>query len=144
MGTLAKPISNVVFQDMITRAAQSPQGQELFPDASRQFLESRGLQNQQPQAASISPIQVQTGAVQQAPQAVPQGDDRRRQMIELLMRQGQNEQQIQNRLQQLDKQKFFDKPDAEPQFTPGTQGLLSANKPEEKEEEQKPKGILGV
>jgi hypothetical protein len=65
-------------------------------------------------------------------------------MIELLMRQGQNEQQIQNRLQQLDKQKFFDKPDAEPQFTPGTQGLLSANKPEEKEEEQKPKGILGV
>ncbi len=144
MGTLAKPISNVVFQDMITRAAQSPQGQELFPDASRQFLESRGLQNQQPQAASISPIQVQTGAVQQAPQAVPQGDDRRRQMSELLMRQGQNEQQIQNRLQQLDKQKFFDKPDAEPQFTPGTQGLLSANKPEEKEEEQKPKGILGV
>ncbi len=143
MGTLAKPISNVVFQDMITRAAQSPQGQELFPDASRQFLESRGLQNQQPQAASISPIQVQTGAVQQAPQAVPQGDDRRRQMIELLMRQGQNEQQIQNRLQQLDKQKFFDKPEAEPQFTPGTQGLLSANKPEEKEEE-KPKGILGV
>ena len=144
MGTLAKPISNVVFQDMITRAAQSPQGQELFPDASRQFLESRGLQNQQPQAARISRIQVQTGAVQQAPQAVPQGDDRRRQMIELLMRQGQNEQQIQNRLQQLDKQKFFDKPDAEPQFTPGTQGLLSANKPEEKEEEQKPKGILGV
>ena len=143
MGTLAKPISNVVFQDIITRAAQSPQGQELFPDASRQFLESRGLQNQQPQAASISPIQVQTGAVQQAPQAVPQGDDRRRQMIELLMRQGQNEQQIQNRLQQLDKQNFFDKPDDEPQFTPGTQGLLSANKPEE-EEEQKPKGILGV
>ncbi len=146
MGTLAKPISNVVFQDMITRAAQSPQGQELFPDASRQFLESRGLQNQQPQAASISPIQVQTGAVQQAPQAVPQGDDRRRQMIELLMRQGQNEQQIQNRLQQLDKQKFFDKPDAEPQFTPGTQGpqgLLSNQEPEEKEEE-KPRGILGV
>lgn len=143
MGTLAKSISNVVFQDMITRAAQSPQGQELFPDASRQFLESRGLQNQQPQAASISPIQVQTGAVQQAPQAVPQGDDRRRQMIELLMRQGQNAQQIQNRLQQLDKQKFFDKPEAEPQFTPGTQGLLSANKPEE-EEEEKPRGILGV
>ena len=61
------------------------------------------VQNQQPQAASISPIQVQTGSVPQAPQAVvPQEDDRRRQMIELLINQGQSEQQIQNRLQQLD------------------------------------------
>ena len=105
------------------------------------------LQNQQPQAASIAPIQVQTGSVPQAPQAVvPQEDDRRRQMIELLINQGQNEQQIQNRLQQLDKQKFFDKPSVDPQFTPGTQGpqgLLSNQEPEEKEEE-KPRGILGV
>ena len=104
------------------------------------------VQNQQPQAASISPIQVQTGSVPQAPQAVvPQEDDRRRQMIELLINQGQSEQQIQNRLPQLDKQKFFDKPSVDPQFTPGTQGpqgLLSNEEPEE--EGEKPKGILGV
>ena len=103
------------------------------------------LQNQQPQAASIAPIQVQTGSVPQAPQAVvPQEDDRRRQMIELLINQGQNEQQIQNRLQQLDKQKFFDKPSVDPQFPPGTQGPQGLLSNEEPEEEEKPRGILGV
>jgi hypothetical protein len=123
---------------------QQQQQQANIPALAAQLAP---LQNQQPQAASIAPIQVQTGAVQQAPQAVvPQEDDRRRQMIELLLNQGQNEQQIQNRLQQLDKQKFFDKPSVDPQFTPGTQGpqgLLSNQETEEKEEE-KPRGILGV
>ena len=123
---------------------QQQQQQANIPALAAQLAP---MQNQQPQAASIAPIQVQTGAVQQAPQAiVPQEDDRRRQMIELLLNQGQSEQQIQNRLQQLDKQKFFDKPSVDPQFTPGTQGpqgLLSNQEPEEKEEE-KPKGILGV
>ena len=123
---------------------QQQQQQANIPALAAQLAP---LQNQQPQAASIAPIQVQTGAVQQAPQAiVPQEDDRRKQMIELLLNQGQSEQQIQNRLQQLDKQKFFDKPSVDPQFTPGTQGpqgLLSNQEPEEKEEE-KPKGILGV
>jgi uncharacterized protein YggE len=148
MGTLAKSISNVVFQDMITRAAQSPQGQELFPDASRQFLESRGLQNQQPQAASISPIQVQTGAVQQAPQAVPQGDDRRRQMIELLAKQGLDQRQIQTRLADLDDQKFFQSPAERVEETRKVppRGLLSAGagETEEEEKQEKPRGILGI
>jgi hypothetical protein len=123
---------------------QQQQQQANIPALAAQLAP---LQNQQPQAASIAPIQVQTGAVQQAPQAVvPQEDDRRRQMIELLLNQGQSEQQIQNRLQQLDKQNFFDKPSIDAQFTPGTQGpqgLLANQEPEEKEEE-KPKGILGV
>jgi hypothetical protein len=123
---------------------QQQQQQANIPALAAQLAP---LQNQQPQAASIAPIQVQTGAVQQAPQAVvPQEDDRRRQMIELLLNQGQTEQQIQNRLQQLDKQNFFDKPSIDAQFTPGTQGpqgLLANQEPEEKEEE-KPKGILGV
>ena len=144
MGSLAKSISNVVFQDMITRAAQSPQGQELFLDASRQFLESRGLQNQQPQAASISPIQVQTGAVQQAPQVVPQGDEKRKQMIQLLLKQGLDQKQIQTRLADLDGQKFFQSPAERVEETRQVppRGLLSTAA--EKKEEEKPKGILGI
>ena len=150
MGSLAKSISNVVFQDMTTRAAQSPQGQELFPDASRQFLESRGLQNQQPQAASISPIQVQTGAVQQTPQVVqdPREDDKRRQMIELLAKQGLDQRQIQTRLADLDDRKFFQSPAERVEETRKVppRGLLSAGarETEEEEKQEKPRGILGI
>ena len=112
-----------------------------FRQAMAQPPQVPGVQAQQAPA-------VNTGAAQQTPQVVqdPGEDDRRRQMIELLLNQGQSEQQIQNRLQQLDKQNFFDKPSIDPQFTPGTQGpqgLLSNQEPEEKEE-KKPKGILGV
>jgi len=111
---------------------------------------ARAATKQAPQMPGVQGPQtpmVNTGATAQAPQAiVPQEDDRRRQMIELLLNQGQSEQQIQNRLQQLDKQNFFDKPSIDPQFTPGTQGpqgLLSNQEPEE-EEEERPKGILAV
>ena len=90
-----------------------------------------------------------TGAAQQMPQGVQSSreEDKRKQMIELLLKQGLDQNQIQTRLADLDDQKFFQSPSERVEETRQVQpkGLLSAAAAKETEEdEEKPKGILGI
>lgn len=107
---------------------------------------------QLPGVQAQQPVAVNTGATAQVPQPVPVPNDREKkleEMVALLVKQGMSEQQIKQRVGELDKQKFFDKPKpTSPEATAASfkgkpVGLL-ADKKESDKEEEKPKGILGV
>ena len=109
--------------------------------------------SQQPQMPGVQaqqPPAVNTGAAQQIPQVVqdPREDEKRRQMIELLAKQGLDQAQIQTRLAELDDQKFFQSPAERVEETRKVppRGLLSVGvgETEEEEKQEKPRGILGV
>ena len=114
-----------------------------FRQAAAQAPQVPGVQAQQAPA-------VNTGAAQQTPQVVqdPREDEKRRQMIELLAKQGLDQRQIQTRLADLDDQKFFQSPAERVEETRKVppRGLLSAGagETEEEEKQEKPRGILGV
>ena len=99
--------------------------------------------------AQQTPV-VNTGAAQQTPQIVqdPREDEKRRQMIELLVKQGLDQRQIQTRLADLDDEKFFQSPTERVEETRKVppKGLLSAGAGEtdKEEKEEKPRGILGI
>ena len=124
-----------------------PAGQAATPQAGAvsalaQSPQLPGVQAQQAPA-------VNTGATAQVPQPIPNNgeDEKRKQMIELLLKQGLDQNQIQTRLADLDDQKFFQSPaeraGEKRQVLP--KGLLSAAAAKETEEdEEKPKGILGI
>ena len=114
-----------------------------FRQAMAQPPQVPGVQAQQAPA-------VNTGAAQQTPQVVqdPRDDEKRRQMIELLAKQGLDQMQIQTRLADLDDQKFFQSPAERVEETRKVppRGLLSAGakETEEEEKQEKPRGILGI
>jgi len=114
-----------------------------FRQATAQAPQMPGVQAQQ------API-VNTGAKQQTPQVVqdPREDEKRKQMIELLVKQGLDQRQIQTRLAELDDQKFFQSPTERVKETREVppRGLLSvdADKPDKEEKQEKPRGILGI
>jgi len=121
-----------------------PAGQAATPQAgavaaSAQTPQMPGIQAQQAPA-------VNTGATAQVPQPIPSNgeDEKRKQMIELLLKQGLDQNQIQTRLADLDDQKFFQSPSERVEETRQVppRGLLSTAA--EKKEEEKPKGILGI
>ena len=121
-----------------------PAGQAATPQAgavaaSAQTPQMPGIQAQQAPA-------VNTGATEQVPQPIPNNgeDEKRKQMIELLLKQGLDQNQIQTRLADLDDQKFFQSPSERVEETRQVppRGLLSTAA--EKKEEEKPKGILGI
>jgi len=121
-----------------------PAGQAATPQAgavaaSAQTPQMPGIQAQQAPA-------VNTGATAQVPQPIPNNgeDEKRKQMIELLLKQGLDQNQIQTRLADLDDQKFFQSPSERVEETRQVppRGLLSTAA--EKKEEEKPKGILGI
>ena len=114
-----------------------------FRQATAQAPQIPGVQAQQ------APV-VNTGAAQQTPQVVqdPREDEKRKQMIELLVKQGLDQRQIQTRLADLDDQKFFQSPTERVEETRKVppRGLLSAGagETEEEEKQEKPRGILGI
>tara|TARA_Y100000361_G_scaffold87595_1_gene77865 strand:+ start:210 stop:644 length:435 start_codon:yes stop_codon:yes gene_type:complete len=114
-----------------------------FRQATAQAPQIPGVQAQQ------APV-VNTGAAQQTPQVVqdPREDEKRKQMIELLVKQGLDQRQIQTRLADLDDQKFFQSPTERVEETRKVppRGLLSAGAGEtdKEEKEEKPRGILGI
>ena len=114
-----------------------------FRKAAAQSPQIPGVQAQQ------APV-VSTGAAQQSPQVVqdPREDEKRRQMIELLAKQGLDQAQIQTRLAELDDQKFFQSPAERVEETRKVppRGLLSAGvgETEKEEKQEKPRGILGI
>ena len=96
---------------------------------------------QSPQMPGIQAQQapaVNTGATAQVPQPIPNNgeDDKRKQMIELLLKQGLDQNQIQARLADLDDQKFFQSPSERVEETRQVQpkGLLSAAAAKETED----------
>lgn len=118
-----------------------PAGQAAAPQAGAvaalaQTPQMPGIQAQQAPA-------VNTGATAQVPQAIPDEEDKRKQMIELLLKQGLDQKQIQTRLADLDDQKFFQSPSERVKETRqvSPRGLLDAAA---EKEEEKPKGILGI
>lgn len=122
-----------------------PAGQAATPQAGAvaalaQTPQMPGIQAQQAPA-------VNTGATAQVPQPIPNNgeDEKRKQMIELLLKQGLDQNQIQTRLADLDDQKIFQSPSERVEETRQVQpkGLLSAAA-EKETEEKKPKGILGI
>jgi len=122
--------------------APAPPAPPAFRQASAQSPQVPGVQAQQ------API-VSTGAAQQMPQGVQSSEEeeKRKQMIELLLKQGLDQNQIQTRLADLDDQKFFQSPSERVEETRQVppRGLLSAAATKETEEdEEKPKGILGI
>jgi len=121
--------------------APAPPAPPAFRQASAQSPQVPGVQAQQ------API-VSTGAAQQMPQGVQSSEEeeKRKQMIELLLKQGLDQNQIQTRLADLDDQKFFQSPSERVEETRQVlpRGLLSAAVKEEKEDKEKPKGILGI
>lgn len=120
--------------------APAPPAPPAFRQASAQSPQVPGVQAQQ------API-VSTGAAQQMPQGVQSSEEeeKRKQMIELLLKQGLDQNQIQTRLADLDDQNFFQSPSERVEETRQVlpKGLLSAAV-EEKKDEEKPKGILGI
>ena len=119
-----------------------PAGQAAALQAGlTQLPQLPGVQAQQAPA-------VNTGATAQVPQPIPNNDEdeKRKQMIELLLKQGLDQNQIQTRLADLDDQKFFQSPSERVEETRQVppRGLLSAAVKEEKEDEEKPRGILGI
>lgn len=119
-----------------------PAGQAATPQAGAvaalaQTPQMPGIQAQQAPA-------VNTGATAQVPQPIPGEEDKRKQMIQLLLKQGLDQNQIQTRLADLDDQKFFQSPSERVEETRqvSPRGLLSTTA--EKKEEEKPKGILGI
>jgi len=122
----------------------SPGGQSAGQAAALQA----GLA-QSPQLPGVQAQQtpaVNTGAIAQVPQAIPDEEDKRKQMIELLLKQGLDQNQIQTRLADLDDQKFFQSPSERVEETRQVppRGLLSAAVKEKEEDKEKPKGILGI
>tara|TARA_R100000329_G_scaffold69976_1_gene61190 strand:+ start:3356 stop:3787 length:432 start_codon:yes stop_codon:yes gene_type:complete len=114
-----------------------------FRAATAQAPQIPGVQAQQ------API-VNTGAKQQAPQVAqdPKEDEKRKQMIEILIKQGLDQRQIEARLADLADQKFFQSPAERVEETRKVppRGLLSAGagETEEEEKQEKPRGILGI
>ena len=121
--------------------ATAPPAPPAFRQASAQSPQVPGVQAQQ------API-VSTGAAQQMPQGVQSSEEeeKRKQMIELLLKQGLDQNQIQTRLADLDDQKFFQSPSERVEETRQVppRGLLSAAVEEKEEDKEKPKGILGI
>ena len=121
--------------------APAPPAPPAFRQASAQSPQVPGVQAQQ------API-VSTGAAQQMPQGVQSSEEeeKRKQMIELLLKQGLDQNQIQTRLTDLDDQKFFQSPSERVEETRQVlpKGLLSAAVEEKEEDKEKPKGILGI
>jgi len=115
---------------------------------------ARAATKQAPQMPGVQGPQtpmVNTGATAQAP--IQPSDERKKkleEMVALLVKQGMSEQQIKQRVDELDKQKFFDTPDpTSPDAAPASfkgkpVGLLASEEEKNKQEENKPKGILGV
>ncbi len=121
--------------------APAPPAPPAFRQASAQSPQVPGVQAQQ------API-VSTGAAQQMPQGVQSSEEeeKRKQMIELLLKQGLDQNQIQTRLADLDDQNFFQSPSERVEETRQVlpKGLLSAAVEEKEEDKEKPKGILGI
>ena len=121
--------------------APAPPAPPAFRQASGQSPQVPGVQAQQ------API-VSTGAAQQMPQGVQSSEEeeKRKQMIELLLKQGLDQNQIQTRLADLDDQNFFQSPSERVEETRQVlpKGLLSAAVEEKEEDKEKPKGILGI
>ena len=121
--------------------APAPPAPPAFRQASAQSPQVPGVQAQQ------API-VSTGAAQQMPQGVQSSEEeeKRKQMIELLLKQGLDQNQIQTRLADLDDQNFFQSPSERVEETRQVlpKGLLSAAVEEKEEDNEKPKGILGI
>ena len=121
--------------------APAPPAPPAFRQASAQSPQVPGVQAQQ------API-VSTGAAQQMPQGVQSSEEeeKRKQMIELLLKQGLDQNQIQTRLADLDDQNFFQSPSDRVEETRQVlpKGLLSAAVEEKEEDKEKPKGILGI
>ena len=121
--------------------APAPPAPPAFRQASAQSPQVPGVQAQQ------API-VSTGAAQQMPQGVQSSEEeeKRKQMIELLLKQGLDQNQIQTRLADLDDQNFFQSPSERGEETRQVlpKGLLSAAVEEKEEDKEKPKGILGI
>lgn len=138
MGSLAQGIFQGVARSIAANAGST------LPASGKagvsQQAQTPGVQAQQ------TPL-VNTGATLQTPQAVqdPRENERRRQMIELLAKQGLDQRQIQERLADLDDQKFFQSPAERVEETRKVppRGLLSAGTGEI-EQEEKPRGILGI
>jgi hypothetical protein len=112
--------------------------------AAKQAPQLPGVQAQQ------APV-VNTGAAAQTPIQLP--DDREKkleEMVALLVKQGLSEQQIKERVDELNKQNFFDtpqptSPDAAPASFKGKPvGLLASEEEKNKQEEDRPRGILGI
>ena len=121
--------------------APAPPAPPAFRQASAQSPQVPGVQAQQ------API-VSTGAAQHMPQGVQSSEEeeKRKQMIELLLKQGLDQNQIQTRLADLDDQNFFQSPSERVEETRQVlpKGLLSAAVEEKEEDKEKPKGILGI